>query len=138
MGGADESGRTRAKREVVKFALKLSVILKALETWYRYSLRVCSFWLGFVPSYWKRKRILGGEFFFHKNKKVARERDSRYTLKYSRDLQKTSVASETDLCAEEGGGVFSFTVWPKFQALFCYFYRIEDVPRTDLYIHAVT
>ena len=31
------------------------------------------------------------------------ERDSRYTLKYSRDLQKTSVASETDLCGEEGG-----------------------------------
>jgi len=32
-----------------------------------------------------------------------RERDSRYTLKYSRGLQKTSVASETDLCGVEGG-----------------------------------
>ena len=34
-----------------------------------------------------------------------KERDretSRYTLKYSGDLRKTSVASETDLCGEKG------------------------------------
>jgi hypothetical protein len=58
--------------------LKVSVILKAVETWYRYSLRVRSFWLGFVLSYWKRKRILGGESFSQKNKKLARERQQIY------------------------------------------------------------
>jgi hypothetical protein len=78
IGSWDESGRTRAKREVVKFALKLSVILKALETWYRYSLRVRSFWLGFVPSYSKRKRILWGESFSQKNKNLARQRQQIY------------------------------------------------------------
>jgi hypothetical protein len=81
-----------------------------------------------------RGRILLSE----EQKAGKRERDSRYTVKYSGDLQKTSVASETDLCGGEGGGGSSFTVWPKFKALFCYFYRIEDVPQTNLYTQAVT
>jgi hypothetical protein len=75
---ADENGTTRAEKEVVNFGLKVSVILKVLETWYRYSLRVRSFWLGFVPCYWKRKRILEGESFSRKNKKLPRERQQIY------------------------------------------------------------
>ena len=42
------------------------------------------------------------------------------------------------ICAGKRGWGASFTVWPKFKALFCYIYRIEDAHQTDLYIHAVT